>query len=235
MHAELPLPALQLLEADGVIIVLCIIRVDRADALAADVHAPRQRRRCVESVHGSARLGSFDGGGQRVPIRQDHPLSMLLGQRADEALLRSRDNLHNAAAPQRLAVTLAALGDFGAHDVAGHGAAVFALGDEQILPVRRIGRHHKPKAPQVMPVNAHEFVAARRPLRGRQQQMAPRAQDHVPLMHQVAQRIAKCVVLFVVVQIQVAGQSARPLGPIVGRFEMFKYSRLDWIRHLSWF
>src|SRR5581483_12080059 len=77
--------------------------------------------------------------GEGVAVGKNQPSAVLLGKRADEPFLRALDDLGDAAAIHGLAVALLAVGDLGLDDVAGDGAAVFALGDEQVFARGGVG------------------------------------------------------------------------------------------------
>jgi hypothetical protein len=65
---------------------------------------------------------------------------MPLGNEPTNRFCDPRDDLNNAPANITLPSRSLAVGDFGAHDVAGDGAAVFALGDKQVFgPAGSVG------------------------------------------------------------------------------------------------
>ena len=82
----------------------------------------------------------------------------------------------------------------------------------------RIGRHDKAEAPLVMAVGSDELIAP--DLLRRQDHRAAAAEDDPPLVHQIAQGLAKDGVILLLAEVQLLGQPARLLRAIVLALEM---------------
>jgi len=152
---------------------------------------------------------------------------MLFGECSHEPLQRPRDDLDDPPAVHDFAFALLLVGNFRPDDIARKRTAVFTLGDKKVFVPGRIGRYDKPKATAVVAITAHDSGGFR--FLGRQHHAAPGAQHDAPRVHQLAQRLAKTVVLER--EIQILSQSFRLLWPILIALEMTENFRIKMFRH----